>query len=81
MEAARRRLAELGGGGGEPGAPPAPPLADAAARPEHECAVCMERPRDCALQCGHRLCMPCSSKVQRCPVCRQPIQHRIRLYS
>lgn len=37
-----------------------------------ECAICFEAPKDTVIvPCGHfYTCKPCSSKLQRCPICR-----------
>ena len=37
--------------------------------------------RDCALQCGHLMCERCSLIVTDCPLCRVPVQHRLKLYT
>jgi hypothetical protein len=54
------------------------------------CSVCMDRERDIALiPCGHTiLCEPCSSRLKnyfwilkpQCPICRQTIKSRLKLY-
>ena len=39
-----------------------------------ECPICMERPNDCAMQCGHRSCKDCllALPVPKCPMCQAP---------
>ncbi len=44
-----------------------------------ECPVCLELQRDCRIyQCrnGHLICRECHAKVDACPTCREPIDHR-----
>lgn len=49
-----------------------------------ECKLCEERPRDHAMQCGHRICEECADAVKNkdnlCPWCRAPIQMVIKLF-
>ena len=44
------------------------------------CPVCLENSRDAAFQCGHQTCMSCAKALDNCPLCRKPIQLRIKLY-
>ena len=44
------------------------------------CPVCLERSKDTAFQCGHQACHTCSASLTDCPICRAPIQLRIKLY-
>jgi hypothetical protein len=46
------------------------------------CGICMERPREWALACGHALCGICKERVQnKCPSCRaQNTTPALRLY-
>ncbi|GLU11357.1 hypothetical protein SLE2022_281120 [Rubroshorea leprosula] len=44
------------------------------------CIICFSNPRDMAFGCGHRTCEECSRNIQTCPICRSPIQIRIKLY-
>lgn len=46
------------------------------------CKVCMDRERGVVFQpCGHFVtCWNCSNLIADCPVCRRPINHRIRAY-
>ena len=39
----------------------------AAAAETTQCSLCMARPRDCALNCGHVFCRPCAERVHACP--------------
>ena len=45
-----------------------------------QCELCMERNRDCTMGCGHQTCMVCSLALVECPVCRHPIECRVRTY-
>ena len=45
-----------------------------------ECTVCWDKKKDTAYLCGHVFCGECSSKVNTCPTCREPITARIRIY-
>ena len=80
MEAVRKRVAQLGGATDKASGA----LSTAPRRSEisasQECPVCFQSPRDCGLQCGHQLCMQCAHQVQQCPVCRQEISLRLKLY-
>jgi hypothetical protein len=38
------------------------------------CCVCLERQVKCSAKCGHLLCATCTQSVDRCPICREPIQ-------
>ena len=46
-----------------------------------QCAVCWVSPKSVLLiPCAHMLCVPCSEKVQRCPICRSDIDRRQATY-
>lgn len=45
------------------------------------CPVCLTRPRDMAFGCGHQTCRECSTNLRTCPLCRQAITTRLRLYT
>jgi len=47
---------------------------------QHECSICLDRPKNIALNCGHTCCEECSQNLQRCHICRQPIQKKLRFY-
>jgi hypothetical protein len=53
-------------------------LADAAT----ECVICMVRKRDALLRpCGHLvLCALCANTITTCPMCRAPIDSRVRVF-
>lgn len=44
------------------------------------CPICLTNPKDMAFGCGHQTCCECGSDLQLCPICRSPIQTRIKLY-
>ncbi|GAB4829272.1 E3 ubiquitin-protein ligase rglg2 [Ancistrocladus abbreviatus] len=44
------------------------------------CPICLSNPKDMAFGCGHQTCCECGEDLQSCPICRQEIQTRIRLY-
>ncbi|XP_019088490.1 PREDICTED: E3 ubiquitin-protein ligase RGLG1-like isoform X2 [Camelina sativa] len=45
------------------------------------CPICLTNPKDMAFSCGHTTCKECGVIVTTCPMCRQPITTRIRLYT
>lgn len=45
------------------------------------CPVCLTRPRDMAFGCGHQTCRECAPNLRMCPLCRQTITTRLRLYT
>ncbi|KAF9599778.1 hypothetical protein IFM89_001724, partial [Coptis chinensis] len=45
------------------------------------CPICLTNPKDMAFGCGHLTCKECSITVSTCPICREPITTRLRLYS
>ncbi|XP_059289940.1 E3 ubiquitin-protein ligase RGLG2-like [Lycium ferocissimum] len=46
----------------------------------HLCPICITSPKDMAFGCGHQTCCECGQDLQLCPICRDSIQTRIRLY-
>ncbi|KAL5760000.1 hypothetical protein ACOSP7_018502 [Xanthoceras sorbifolium] len=44
------------------------------------CPICLTNPKDMAFGCGHQTCCECGEDLETCPICRSPIQTRIRLY-
>ncbi|KAG2279738.1 hypothetical protein Bca52824_050958 [Brassica carinata] len=54
---------------------PAPP-ATTSASDNQICPICLTSPKDMAFGCGHQ----CGPDLQVCPICRAPIQTRIKLY-
>ena len=48
---------------------------------EKQCVVCMDKEKDVALDpCGHRVCAECAPSLNECPMCKQNIGRRMRLY-
>lgn len=45
------------------------------------CPICLTKGKDLAFGCGHMTCRECGSRVSTCPICRQPITNRIRLFA
>ncbi|XP_020107108.1 E3 ubiquitin-protein ligase RGLG2-like isoform X2 [Ananas comosus] len=44
------------------------------------CPVCLSNSRDMAFGCGHQTCSNCEPSLESCPICRRPIETRIKLY-
>jgi len=57
--------------------PTAPTLKDA---DETICAICVERPKTVAFQCGHLCCVNCSEMLIACHMCRVKINQKIKLF-
>ncbi|KAL2342899.1 hypothetical protein Fmac_004184 [Flemingia macrophylla] len=45
------------------------------------CPVCLTNPKDMAFGCGHTTCKECGVTLSSCPMCRQQITTRLRLYT
>ncbi|KAL2495654.1 E3 ubiquitin-protein ligase [Forsythia ovata] len=56
---------------------PTPPESSSSNR---NCPVCCWHKRDLAFGCGHRTCYDCGRDMPLCPICREDISTRIRLY-
>ncbi|MED6184466.1 E3 ubiquitin-protein ligase rglg3 [Stylosanthes scabra] len=69
--------------------PPVPPPTEmlesaeekAPAAAEPVCPVCLTNPKDMAFGCGHTTCKECGMTLSACPLCRQQITTRLRLYT
>ncbi|KAK0603473.1 hypothetical protein LWI29_005362 [Acer saccharum] len=48
---------------------------------EPVCPICLTNPKDVAFGCGHTTCKDCGSAIEACPICREPITVRLRLYT
>ncbi|KAI9113792.1 hypothetical protein K1719_015106 [Acacia pycnantha] len=48
---------------------------------ESVCPVCLTNPKDMAFGCGHLTCRECGATLSSCPMCRQQITARLRLYT
>lgn len=44
------------------------------------CSICEERSKNMVFQCGHQTCQKCGEILSQCPVCRQEIQMRIKMF-
>nr|XP_043631337.1 E3 ubiquitin-protein ligase RGLG2-like isoform X2 [Erigeron canadensis] len=44
------------------------------------CPICLTNPKDMAFGCGHQTCCDCGETLKLCPICRKPIETRIKLY-
>lgn len=44
------------------------------------CPVCIEHRKDTVFQCGHQACNTCAGLLTECPMCRAPIELRIKVY-
>ncbi|XP_020215903.1 E3 ubiquitin-protein ligase RGLG3 [Cajanus cajan] len=55
--------------------PTAPAAVDSA------CPICLTNPKDMAFGCGHTTCKECGVTLSSCPLCRQQITTRLRLYT
>ncbi|KAL5153402.1 E3 ubiquitin-protein ligase RGLG1 [Glycine soja] len=44
------------------------------------CPICLTNSKDMAFGCGHQTCCECGQDLQSCPICRSPINTRIKLY-
>ncbi|XVF16309.1 hypothetical protein REPUB_Repub10bG0020200 [Reevesia pubescens] len=73
----------------QPSAPPYPedssPVSSAPPPPgatydSQVCPICLDNSKDMAFGCGHRTCEECSEDLQNCPICRSPIETKIKLY-
>ncbi|XP_023003248.1 E3 ubiquitin-protein ligase RGLG3-like isoform X2 [Cucurbita maxima] len=47
---------------------------------ESVCPICQTNPKDMAFACGHTTCKDCGVTISTCPLCREPIKMRVRLY-
>ncbi|GIL74293.1 hypothetical protein Vretifemale_4339 [Volvox reticuliferus] len=52
----------------------------AAAERDLLCPVCWERRKGLVFGCGHQTCCSCGEKLAACPICREPVSLRIRVY-
>jgi len=52
----------------------------AAAEAQALCPVCLASRKDMAFSCGHQTCCSCGNRLAACPICRQEISLRIRLF-
>jgi hypothetical protein len=46
-----------------------------------DCIICCTEQADCSLLCGHLcMCMSCANQCLICPICREPIATRIKVF-
>ncbi|XP_039012255.1 E3 ubiquitin-protein ligase RGLG4-like isoform X2 [Hibiscus syriacus] len=45
------------------------------------CPICLTNTKDLAFNCGHMTCRECGQRVSNCPICRQRITNRLRLFT
>ncbi|XP_030543675.1 E3 ubiquitin-protein ligase RGLG3 isoform X1 [Rhodamnia argentea] len=57
------------------------PKTQQAAPAEPVCPICLTNPKNMAFGCGHLTCKDCGATLSTCPLCRQPITTRLRLYT
>ncbi|KAM1107619.1 hypothetical protein EV1_004319 [Malus domestica] len=50
-------------------------------RSEMLCPVCLTNVKDIAFGCGHMSCRDCAPRLSDCPICRQPIRSRLRVFT
>ncbi|KAH1215066.1 E3 ubiquitin-protein ligase RGLG4 [Glycine soja] len=50
-------------------------------RNQMACAICLTNKKDLAFGCGHMTCRDCGSRLTDCPICRQRITNRLRVFS
>ncbi|KAL1326794.1 E3 ubiquitin-protein ligase RGLG3 [Arachis ipaensis] len=48
---------------------------------ESVCPICLTNPKDMAFGCGHTTCRECGATLSSCPMCRQEITTRLKLYN
>ncbi|XP_030938135.1 E3 ubiquitin-protein ligase RGLG3 isoform X1 [Quercus lobata] len=48
---------------------------------EPVCPICLTNPKDMAFGCGHTTCKNCGENISTCPMCREPITVRLKLYT
>lgn len=54
---------------------------DPVAAAEQVCPICLTNAKNMAFGCGHLTCRECGASISICPLCREPIKTRIRLYA
>ncbi|KAK7313811.1 hypothetical protein VNO77_39013 [Canavalia gladiata] len=50
-------------------------------RNQMECAICLTKRKDLAFGCGHMTCRDCGSRISNCPICRERITTRLRVFA
>lgn len=49
-------------------------------REDQVCPICLTNAKDLAFGCGHMCCRECGDNLTRCPICREAIRSKLRLY-
>ncbi|KAI4323291.1 hypothetical protein L6164_022909 [Bauhinia variegata] len=55
--------------------------ADDDERTQMVCPICLTNAKDLAFQCGHMTCRDCGSRITNCPICRERITSRLRVFT
>ncbi|KAK7405777.1 hypothetical protein VNO78_07386 [Psophocarpus tetragonolobus] len=50
-------------------------------RDQMACAICLTKRKDLAFGCGHMTCRDCGARLSNCPICRERITNRLRVFS
>jgi len=46
----------------------------------YECPICVEIKSNVVFNCGHIICNECQIPLDLCPICREPITNRIKIF-
>ncbi|KAM4070709.1 hypothetical protein ACB094_11G003800 [Castanea mollissima] len=57
------------------------PSMEADERNQAVCPICLTNAKDLAFGCGHLTCQDCGARLSNCPICRQPIRNRLRVFT
>ncbi|XP_034683577.1 E3 ubiquitin-protein ligase RGLG3 isoform X1 [Vitis riparia] len=57
------------------------PSVEKTAPEDQVCPICLTNPKNMAFGCGHLTCKECGESISLCPLCREPINTRLKLYS
>ncbi|XP_020100010.1 E3 ubiquitin-protein ligase RGLG4-like isoform X1 [Ananas comosus] len=57
------------------------PVQSASDESNQVCPICLTNTKDLAFGCGHMCCRECGEHLSRCPICRNAITSRLRLYT
>ncbi|XP_057730161.1 E3 ubiquitin-protein ligase RGLG4-like isoform X2 [Arachis stenosperma] len=50
-------------------------------RNQTACPVCLTNAKELAFGCGHMTCRDCASRLSNCPICRERITSRLRVFT
>ncbi|KAL1349208.1 E3 ubiquitin-protein ligase RGLG4 isoform X1 [Arachis hypogaea] len=67
-------------------APPVHVMSNAQTSPADDrnqtaCPVCLTNAKELAFGCGHMTCRDCASRLSNCPICRERITSRLRVFT